>query len=574
MVRKTIALLLFLVFCAPPSLWAAQVIAVADHDRLGAGESLQLELRVQGSADGDADLTPLARDWEVLNRSQSSQMQIINGSFNRSQVVTLSLIPRRSGNLEIPAICFGADCSAPLPIQVSKESAAPTAGAAPLLLEAEVEPRQVLVGSQVVLTVRVLHRVDLAQASLSEPQPQGVEAEIQQLGKDRAFEVRRDGTLYRAIERRYALFPQRAGTLHLPPLQLDAQIASAASGLNPFGRSLKQVRRTSQPLDIRVDSPPADLGGRPWLPARNLTVQDDWQQQVPSLRVGEPATRTLTVRASGLPAAHLPELRIPLPAGWKSYPDQPARQDDSDAAGVAGTLRQKLALVPTQPGPVELPAIDLDWYDVTTRQWRRAHLNPLRVTVAPAAAGTIAAAPPAAPSPAPPPQTAPTPSPAPPLPEAAAASHQSSGFWPWLALCFGLGWLLTLLLFWKSRRQPPPPRNQPPRTGHGRDQEALEDLWRATGRNDPKAAREALLAWSRQRWPTAGHHDLERLAKLCDEPLAGELAALGRALYAPSPGGWQGATLADGVRRWLQEQERAAPPEALPLLYPEPRSGP
>jgi BatD DUF11 like domain len=573
MVKRTTAFVLLLLLGAPLSLWAAQVAAVADRDHLGTGESLQLELRAQGSVDGDPDLKPLEKDWEILNRSQSSQMQIVNGDFSRSRVISLSLMPRHSGELEIPALCFGSDCSAPLPIQVSKESAATQTGTATLLLETEAQPQKALVGSQVLLTVRLLHRVDLAQASLSEPQPQGVETEIQQIGKDRSFETRRDGYLYEVVERRYALFPQQPGTLHLPKMQLDAQVASAAAGLDPFGHAPQQVRRFSAPLDIRVEPKPADLGSRTWLPARDLTLQDDWQQHPPSLRVGEPATRTLVLRAPGLSAAHLPELKIPVPAGWKSYPDQPARQDETDATGVIGTLQQKLALVPTRPGPVELPAVYLDWYDVAARQWRHAHLDPVKVTVAPAAAGAVAAATPPATALPPPQAAAPAPStlPAPqPLPADSAPARSAAGFWPWLCLLLGLGWLLTLLFFWRQRRrQPPQPvRDQAGSADSGREKDALQALWRATDRNDPKAARQALLAWSRCRWPAAGHYDLERLAKYCGEPLAGELATLGRALYAGSENHWQGAGLAEGVRSWLQQQTGAAPPQALPLLYP------
>ncbi len=571
MVKQITALLILLLFGAPFSLWAAQVAAVADRTHLGAGESLRLDLRVTGSIDGDPDLKPLEPGWEILNRSQSSQMQIINGDFSRTLVLRLSLMPRRSGTLEIPAICFGADCSAPLPIEVGQETSTAPTGSDPLILEAEAQPRQALVGSQVLLTVRLLHRVDLAQATLSEPQPQGVETEIQQLGKDRSFETRRNGYLYQAIERRYALFPQRAGVLHLPKLQLDAQVADAPSGLDPFGRSFHPMRRYSDPLDIRVEPPPANPDHSPWLPARDLTLADDWQQQVPPLRVGEPATRTVVVRAPGLAAARLPELKIPVPEGWKAYPDQPARQDESDASGVIGSLQQKLALVPTRPGPVELPAVDLDWYDVTSGLWRRAHLDPLRVTVAPAAAGDATPLSPPAMTAAPVAGAGPAAAPPPPGSVSATGPAQpSAGFWPWVSLFLGLGWLLTLTLFWRQRRRRQlEATNDPPRpSASGREKDALQALWRATDCNDPKAAREALLAWSRCRWPRAGHHDLERLGNYCGEPLAGELAALGRALYAGSESPWRGTGLAEGVRSWLKQQASPSPEEALPSLYP------
>lgn len=569
MVKRSLALFFLLLFALPLASRAAQVSALPDRTRLGAGESLQLELRVQGSADGDADLQPLASDWEILSRAQSSQMQMINGDFSRSLTLSLNLMPRRSGVVTIPALCFGVDCSAPLTIEVSAEAAATQNDNAPLLLEVEAEPRQTMVGAQVLVTVRLLHRGNLASASLSAPQPQGVAADIQQLGKDSNFEIRRNDLLYQGIERRYALFPQQAGTLHLSGLQLDAQIATAPSRYDPFGRNVKPVRRTSQPLDIRVDPAPVDPGHRPWLPAQELTLSDDWQSQPPALRVGEPATRTLVLRASGLTAAQLSQLQIPLPADWKSYPDQPARQDEVDAGGVIGTLQQKLALVPTRPGLALLPAIDLDWYDVTSRQWRRAHLDPLRLTVAPAAAGAIIANPA---MPATPGAVAPPSSTTPSQPTTTTMMPQRAGsLWLWLSLLLGVGLLLTLALLWQQRRrsrlEPAQAQSRPLRSNG--EKEALHSLWQATTQNDPQATRQALLAWSRCRWPDAERHDLERLAEICGEPLAAELALLGRVLYADAEGSWQGRGVAEGVRQWLKKQPQSAEKEGLPPLYPE-----
>jgi len=572
---KRISSLVLILLLIPLSLMAAQVSAVADRDRIDAGESLQLELRVQGKAEGDPDLSPLEKNWDILNRSQSSQTQIINGHFNRTLVISLSLMPKHAGELDIPSVCFGSNCSIPLPIQVSKMAATSSTGADELLLEAEATPEQALAGSQVLLTVRLLHRIELAQASLSEPQPQGVDTEVQKLGKDRRYETHRNGYRYQAIERRYALFPHRAGTLHIPALQLDAKIPSAPSNFDPFGRSVKQVRRYSQPVDIKIESIPGNLGKREWLPASNLTLEDDWQTHPPTLRVGEPATRTLILRAAGLPSAHLPELELSVPTDWKSYPDQPSRTDDADADGVIGTLQQKIALVPTQPGETELPAIDLDWYDTVAQQWRHAHVDPLRVSVAPAAAGTVPAVPqpqvsthPEAPEPADskvltvPPQAS----------LAVTNTSSMAKFWPWLSLLLALGWFLTLLFFWRQKRQFRQPNSDNERAEQSkikREKDAYKAVLTAAGKNNPKAAREGLFAWSRYRWPESEHLDLELMAGRCGEPLASELRKLGQVLYAKKAPTWQGAGLAEALRLYLQQKTGQTKQGDLPSLYPE-----
>ena len=572
---KPISIFILILLLIPLSLMAAQVTAVADRDRIGAGESLQLELRVQGSAKGDPDLSPLEKDWDILSRSQSSQTQIINGHFSHAQVISLTLMPKHAGELEIPSVCFGSDCSIPLPIQVSQTATTPGSGGDELRLEAEASSAKALVGSQVLLTVRLLHRIDLAQASLSEPQPQGVDAEVQKLGKDRRYETHRDGYRYQAIERRYALFPHQAGTLHIPALQLDAQVPAPPSSFDPFGRSVKQVRRYSQAVDIKIEPIPGNLGKREWLPASSLTLEDDWQTHPPTLRVGEPATRTLTLRAAGLPAAHLPELELTVPTSWKSYPDQPSRSDDADANGVIGTLQQKIALVPTQPGKVELAAIDLDWYDTAARKWRRAHVAPLQVSVAPAAAGTAPVAPqPQAAAPPPMPEAAKSPASTvtPQTPPTVTTATSPARFWPWLCLFLALGWLFTLLFFWRQKRQyrsSSTDREEAERAKINREKDACKAILASARRNDPKATREALYAWSRCRWPESDHRDLELLAGRCGEPLAGELRKLGEVLYAKNAPAWQGAGLAEALSLYLQQKKGKKKQGNLPPLYPE-----
>ncbi len=572
MVKRTTVLVLMLLFAAPLSLLAAQVSAVADRDRLTTGESLRLELRVQGSPDNDPDLSVLEPDWEILNRSQSSQMSLVNGDFSRSVVYSLILMPRRNGELIVPAVCFGSDCSTPLPILVSKDVADSSAGAVPLLLEAEAEPQRVPTGAQVLLTIRLLHRGNLAQASLSEPQPEGVAAEVQKIGEDRSFEVHRDGYLYQAIERRYALFPQVAGTLRIPGLQLDAQVSSGATQFDPFGRSFKPLRRRSEPIEIRVEPPSTD---HDWLPASNVSLKDDWQGKVVHMTVGEPATRTLTLSASGQPAARLPALPLTIPEGFKSYPDQPDRSDHPGEEGITGTLQQKLALVATRPGHYRLPAIDLDWWDTTQQRWQKAHLDEVELEVAPAA-GTAsgglpqASSQPVATTAAPPPPLASPPDKIPPA-ATAPGSPTAEGFWPWLSLGLALGWLATLALFWRQRRRAVVPAASGAQTARAEsEKQARQALLQAARNDDPRATRKALLNWSQALWPESAVTDLEQLARRCGDPMAGELRALSQALYGASPGTWRGNTLAATVESWHRLQ---SPPrrQDLPPLYPDSR---
>lgn len=574
---RTIISLFLLILCfAPVAAFAARVQAVADRDRVRSGESLHLELRVEGDADSDPDLSVLDKDWEVLSRSQSSQVRIINGDFSRSLVYSLTLMPRREGEVTIPAVCFGSECSMPLPIRVAAadDPSVPTKDE-PLLLEAEITPKQVVSQGQLLLKMRLLHRGDLLQGSLSEPQPAGVEAIVQKLGEDHKYETRHNGRLYQVIERDYVIFPQASGTLSIPPLQFDGTVAGSPSRLDPFGRQGERVRLRSAPLRVEVTPPPADRAGRAWLPARALHLEDNWQGKTVQLTVGEPATRTLTMTAEGLQAAQLPDLELPAPEGFKTYPDQPDRHDRPGDNGITGVLQQKIALVPTRPGRYRLPAIDLDWWDVAVRQWRQAHLDPVDVEVGPAS-GTAASATPTGASPpvsSPPSakeavsQPAPVPASVSAAPGAVRPSTRS-GFWPWLCLALGLGWLTTLLLLWRQRsgrpRRPAGPAEPTPMT---REKTARRAAVQAALSNDPQLARRALTAWVAALQPSPGQPDLERFSRTAPDPLRAAIEGLNRALYAPVGESWSGTALAEALRKGPPQSQNAAVGSALPELY-------
>jgi hypothetical protein len=567
---------LLLLICA---LWvgtaaAITVQAVADRDRIALGESLQLQLRLDGSPDAEPDFGPLQQDWEILGRSQSSQMQIINGSFNRSIVYSLTLMPRGQGNLTIPAICFDRDCSLPLPIEVATQSSPGSSVSEQLLLESEISPQEIVTQGQLLLKVRLLRRVDLLEGQLSEPQPGGVEALVKKLGDDRSYELRRNGQLYQVIERVYAIFPQGSGQMSIPALRFDGTIAGGSSRSYPFGRQGQRVRRTSQPLQVEVTPLPSDLGRRPWIPATRVELQDDWQQRLPRFVVGEPVTRTLRLSADGVISAQLPELTPDVPAGFKTYPDQPTREDKLLGSGIRGVVEQKIALVPTQAGAYRLPAVELDWWDLTSSQWRRVHLAALEIDVAPAVGD--GGRQPALISPPPPGEPAMAesePSTSAPVADSGAAVDYSSpggqpGIWPWVSLALAIGWLLTLVLFFARRTGSAPATLDTTAAVQLKEKAARRAVVQAARGNDPQSTRKALLDWSRIVWPAAQSEGYRQLCEVAEQDLLEELQALDSCLYGRTNSVWDGQGLAAKFTAWRPVLSESATP-GLPALYPE-----
>lgn len=561
----TLLILLLLLVLSPALSLSAQLKAVPDRTRVGLDESFNLELRADGSLDGDPDLSVLGQNFELLGRSQSSQMQIINGDFSRSTVWSLTLMARSPGSKEIPALCVGSDCSKPIKIEVLPAGKSNTlAGANDLLLEVATEPNKVWVQSQVLYKVKLLTRLNFLQASLSEPEPVGIEAVVQKLGEDRNYETERDGLLYRVFERDYLIFPQQSGQLKIPPVRFTAQVADGGRrSLDPFNQRTRQIRRSSEEINIEV-LPAAESEGRSWLPARELQLEDDWQNP-PRLTVGEPATRTITLSAMGVPAAQLPALKIDVPDGFRSYPDQPKREDRLKENGVLGILQEKLALVPTRPGTLRLPEIKIDWWDLDDERWHQARLPALDVEVLPATnQPAVTATPPAVPQQEPLPQEDNPRVEVPNLP-----MPEEHGFWPWLSMALGGGWLLTLLFIVKGKLVK---RNQENKQEQQEDRPDLKTarkrLDQALASGNPALIRSAMLDWGTALFPKQRPGNLEELAALCGEPLKQKLELFSRSLYSRESNDWDSHGLSAAVQEVQQKATKAENYKKLPPLYP------
>ena len=91
---------------------------------------------------------------------------------------------------------------------------------------------------------------------------------------------------------------------------------------------------------------PRNSKDRTWLPARTLHVVEQWSEDPPELRVGEPLTRTILVKATGLRGDQLPEIEFGSPDGVRVYPDQPTIRSATDAELVYGSREQRFAVVP------------------------------------------------------------------------------------------------------------------------------------------------------------------------------------------------------------------------------------
>ena len=96
----------------------AAVTATVTKNNFASGEKIQLQLQREGSADGQPDIAPLRKDFNVLGSSSGSSVQITNGHMSSQTQITILLSPKRDGKLQIPPLQWSGEQSAAIDVTV------------------------------------------------------------------------------------------------------------------------------------------------------------------------------------------------------------------------------------------------------------------------------------------------------------------------------------------------------------------------------------------------------------------------------------------------------------------------
>jgi len=555
---------------------ASGVQAALDRSKVQLGETVTLNLRTDGGVSmSTPDLSALSPDFEILGTSSSNSISIINGRQSSQLTIGIALRPKHVGQLQIPSLTVGGGQTAPLQLEVTPPDPSAVANSRKnVFIETVAEPDHGYVGQQLVFTVRLYFSSNLSRGALDDPQLAG--ADVHRLGSDIDYSADRGGQTYHVIERRYALTPQRAGTLVIPALNFQGEMVEAADPGDPndpsnfFAQSglfgnMTPVSANSSPVSIQVNPVPADWGTTTWLPARQLTLALDGLPSDGQLRVGQPLNVHMRVQAAGLSAETLPEPSLPTLDGARVYPDQPVDSTKSDGQWLTGQRERGFAIVPERAGTLAIPATTLKWFNVLTGHMEVASIPASTLTVLPgigAAGGSSPTAPAGSST-----TQASASIPAAASSVAAATPSAPTTPWRWIALgSLGL-WLLSLFgwWLWRKRRVAPVAVMAAPQTST----RALREAFLATARNgDTMAQARCLLAWARAERPAL--QNLGELAvALASDAQRNAIAALQRKQYAgatESAGMDLHAAFAKGFEWRGESADRDDSP--LPPLYP------
>jgi hypothetical protein len=425
-----------LLLAAAPSVAAElEFYMTVDRNKVGTEDTFRCEIVVSNAPEGAVVQFPAPNDFEVLSRSESTQMSYSVGAGGMGQIkqvrkYTLILRATRAGALTIPAAGlqtasrtyktdaiklevvpgrlapdprtqkrpspnpFGLPPGLPpgFPFSDDDDLAAPGPGLDPfeeddvsiprsdsdLFLRASLDRPEVYVGEQVTLSLYIYSRIDLMGVdSVIMPKLEGFLAQDIATPTNLAPEMRTIGGVpYRAyLLRSKALFPMRPGDVTIEPVESDI-----SSGVFPF--SGRKIRRKSNALSLKVKAVPRGVAnvGR-WRLSSTVNQTD--------VALGEPVQLKLILEGRGnLKAVTLPKLDAP--SSFRVFDPQQTEKTSVVKNHVGGQRVVEYVLVPQQTGTFTLPALVLEYFDPESQQVETSAIDAVTITVRPSGTGAQA----------------------------------------------------------------------------------------------------------------------------------------------------------------------------------------
>ena len=363
--------------------------------QVSVGEQFQVSYELTG--EGTNFEAPNFTNFEIVGgpfSSQSSSVQIVNGSVTKSTTHTYSFYLRaiKEGVFTIPAATITVDKkkikSTTEEITVVKDNSVvtesnsgnSTSGNRDVFLEASPNKRTAYIGEQILLRYKIYYTIPISQLTISKaPSYSGfwMKDVTENNGTIQQSSIVRDGIEYHvATIQEIVLIPQKAGTLTIDPLDISciAQIRNEnrqSRGYDPFdnffgdimGSSYTNVKKEikSQPIDIEVKTLPAKDKPASY---KGAVGQFTFTSSIDKTEMKSNDAFTVTYSVSGNGNIELLELPKPVfPPDFEVYDPKITTNTKNNSYGISGTKKVEYVVIPRVSGDFTINPAEFSYYD-------------------------------------------------------------------------------------------------------------------------------------------------------------------------------------------------------------------
>lgn len=375
------------------SLAAQSFTARAQSNTVAVGQEFQVDYSL--NANGSDFTPPSFNGFEASGPSQSTSVNIVNGSYSQSITYSYYLVPRSEGTFTIgPAtissggktlssnsltikVVKGAPNSSPQPAASSPRQGNNT----PTPTEISGENNNIFIrilpsktkvyeGEEVTATIKIYTRSNIESVQIEDaPAFSGFYSEDVtppsrgQLSVSK--EVVNGATYLTAVLKQNVLFPQRAGKIKIEPLTAECLVDQPVRTNNIFaqffGNSYKRV-----PYDVKSESATVDVMPLPKTEKTfsgavgEFTLSGELDKN--KIKANDAVNLTITISGNGN-LKLIDTLPIQFPPDFDHYDPKISDHFNINASGVSGTRTFTYLIVPRHQGNYKIPPVEFTYFN-------------------------------------------------------------------------------------------------------------------------------------------------------------------------------------------------------------------
>ena len=376
--------------------------ATVNRNIVPEGETFVLTLELKDvDTTSSPDLNSLNEDFMVLGVSNGYRTNIINSKTSKSRQWNLVMIPKKTGEIIIPEIELAGYKTKPITLSVTP------AGEEKLIKSEDVNsPKFKMTGNinnnnpyvQEQINYRLkIYDIGGLQGSSPTFITENDDWIIKSLGEPKIETKIINGKNLREITFDYALFPQKSGELIVPPVQFNGYYLTKSTRTDPFARFFEEddffagfgmntVFANKNPVvlntkPIKINVKPSVEGAKWWLPAKDVKLSAEFDAAKPQFKIGEPISRTIYLKATGVLDTNIPDIDFTSVEGVKQYPEKPISEMSVSNDNIITLSKISNVYIPSTIGDIILPKIDVKWFNTQTNTFETASIPEYKVSV-------------------------------------------------------------------------------------------------------------------------------------------------------------------------------------------------
>jgi hypothetical protein len=391
--------------------YSAEIRASVSEKYPVVGDVIDLKIEyIDGHPIQSLDVSRLREKFSIIGSSNRSITKFINGKISSQFVWEYKISPKIPGNLTIPSFKVGSLYTNPISIFVAngqgkapKVSKAPTPKRHPsvgvassninpkyktlnlndnitdtsskrdIFVRASLDKSNPYVQEQVVLSLKIYDRVGMVAGSIQKPT--GADILVEHNNTKKEYSEKVNGKVYKVIEQKFAVFPQKSGELFIDPIKVIAKIRNKRLGTGFFATFLTNAKTLySKGLALNVKPVPQSYSDY-WLPAKQFYISDNLENKV-IISPDDPLVREITISSKGLSPVQIPALDFENNDVHYYLEDTDVAKSFDAKGSILVDKTFKYLLTPKDAGQskIQLKEISIPWFDIYSNDLRKAEI--------------------------------------------------------------------------------------------------------------------------------------------------------------------------------------------------------